>query len=132
LPGTAVFVIGRSSPPQSTKLPPVTRKRKLDSTASYPDDNHSETPNIPPLEYQQQPRQKASKTSHTDTIQQQELDADLPATPQTLTSDKPMDSDDEFGSVVSSEELGDEMSSSVDFGAGGMSRLVGYEASSRH
>lgn len=47
------------------------------------------------------------------------MDAALPATPQTLTSDKPMDSDDDFNSVASSMELGEEMSSSVDFGAAG-------------
>lgn len=49
------------------------------------------------------------------------MEAALPATPQTLTSDKGMDSDDDFASVASSEELGEEMSSSVDFGAEGMS-----------
>lgn len=49
------------------------------------------------------------------------MDAALPATPLTLVSDKPMDSDDDFNSVASSEEIElDEDDSSVDFGGGGM------------
>ncbi|WPH00088.1 E3 ubiquitin-protein ligase dbl4 [Acrodontium crateriforme] len=45
------------------------------------------------------------------------VDAALPATPQTLTSDAPMDSDDDFNSIASSDDLdlGDEQDSSVDF-----------------
>ncbi|KAK4548833.1 hypothetical protein LTR36_008606 [Oleoguttula mirabilis] len=87
-----------------TKTPPVTRKRKLD-TASL-----SATSQPPP-----EPKRKASKTTHKDSIAQ--VEAALPATPQTLTSDKGMDSDDDFASVASSMELGEELSSSVDFGA---------------
>lgn len=61
-----------------------------------------------------EPKRKASKTTHADHITQ--VEAGLPATPQTL-SDKPMDSDDDFNSMASSVDLGEEMSSSVDFGA---------------
>jgi len=47
------------------------------------------------------------------------VDAALPATPQTLSSDRPMDSDDEVNSVISSEDLGGDADSSVgDFGGG--------------
>ena len=47
------------------------------------------------------------------------MEAALPATPQTLVSDKPMDSDDEVNSVISSEDIGGDADSSVgDFGAG--------------
>lgn len=48
--------------------------------------------------------------------------AALPATPQTLSSDKPMDSDDDLNSVASSGMLGEAMDdSSVDFDAAGES-----------
>ncbi|KAK4892301.1 hypothetical protein LTR27_009135 [Elasticomyces elasticus] len=46
------------------------------------------------------------------------IEATGPATPQTLTSDKPMDSDnDDFNSVASSVDMGEDMNSSVDFDA---------------
>jgi len=51
-----------------------------------------------------------------------QVEAALPATPQTL-SDKPMDSDDDFNSIASSDGLGEDMSSSVEFGAAGMEDL---------
>jgi hypothetical protein len=58
---------------------------------------------------------KASKTS----AKQKVIEQVGPATPQTLVSDKPMDSDDEVGSVVSSEDFGGDADSSVgDFGGG--------------
>lgn len=50
------------------------------------------------------------------------MDAALPATPQTLASDKDiMDSDDEVQSLASSGDIGmmDDEDSSVDFGADG-------------
>ena len=81
-----------------SKTPP-TRKRKLDNTTT------------PATASQESlPARKASKTKHADGEQ---LDAALPATPQTLGSDKPMDSDDEFNSAVSSDDLGGDDDSSV-------------------
>lgn len=68
---------------------------------------------------------KASKTAHTDSAQL--VDAALPATPQTLASDKPMDSDDDFNSQVSSEDMDldlNDADSSVDFGAAGEFTLL--------
>lgn len=49
-----------------------------------------------------------------------EAEAALPATPQTLQSDKPMDSDDDVNSVMSGSDdgFGEDQDSSVDFGAG--------------
>lgn len=48
------------------------------------------------------------------------VDAALPATPQTLASDKQMDSDDDFNSIASSQDLElNDADSSVDFGAAG-------------
>lgn len=48
------------------------------------------------------------------------MDAALPATPQTLASDKQMDSDDDFNSIASSQDLElNDADSSVDFGAAG-------------
>jgi hypothetical protein len=67
-----------------------------------------------------EPRRKASKGSHKH--KDTEVDAQLPATPQTL--DKGMESDDDFNSVASSMDLGEEMSSSVDFGAAGMCDML--------
>jgi hypothetical protein len=63
------------------------------------------------------PPLKSLKPTHPD----HSLDeAVLPATPLTLVSDKPMDSDDDFNSIASSDALEiDEDNSSVDFGAGG-------------
>jgi len=40
-----------------------------------------------------------------------------------------MDSDDDFNSVASSEELGEEMSSSVDFGVAGTWAIIGFGSS---
>ena len=78
---------------------PSTRKRKLDNTAT------------PPAASQESlPARKASKTKHADSGH---LEAALPATPQTLGSDKPMDSDEEFNSAVSSDEFGVDDDSSV-------------------
>ncbi|KAK1061334.1 hypothetical protein LTR33_012727, partial [Friedmanniomyces endolithicus] len=71
---------------------PPTRKRKLDQTAS------TISATSPPKRHQ------------VEDLTQEE--AELPATPQTLTSDKGMDSDDDFNSVASSMDLGEEMSSS--------------------
>ncbi|KAK1093288.1 hypothetical protein LTR48_002643 [Friedmanniomyces endolithicus] len=76
---------------------PPTRKRKLDQTTSI------SNATSPPKRHQ------------VEDLTREE--AELPATPQTLTSDKGMDSDDDFNSVASSMDLGEEMSSSVDFGA---------------
>ena len=78
---------------------PPTRKRKLDQTTSI------SNATSPPKRHQ------------VEDLTREE--AELPATPQTLTSDKGMDSDDDFNSVASSMDLGEEMSSSVDFGAAG-------------
>ena len=49
-----------------------------------------------------------------------EAEAALPATPQTLLSDRLMDSDDDMHSVLSGSDDGfdDDQDSSVDFGAG--------------
>jgi hypothetical protein len=90
-----------------SKTPPGTRKRKLDHPTSL-------SPEV--VQPGNEPKRKASKTTHADHITQ--VEAGLPATPQTL-SDKPMDSDDDFNSMASSVDLGEEMSSSVDFGAAG-------------
>ncbi|KAK4556005.1 hypothetical protein LTR86_006701 [Recurvomyces mirabilis] len=87
-------------------MPIATRKRKADSTTASAD-----TASEP-----QRKVSKVSKALQKDSISQEQ--AALPATPQTLTSDKGMDSDDDFNSVASSMDLGEEMSSSVDFGAG--------------
>lgn len=60
-------------------------------------------------------KKKATKTTHKDT---EHIDAALPATPQTLSSDKAMDSDDDINSVISSDDLAGDGDSSVgDFGA---------------
>ena len=83
---------------------PSTRKRKLDNTTV------TTTPS-----QDSQPARKASKTTHKDVEQ---VEAALPATPQTLGSDKPMDSDDDFNSIVSSDDIGGDDDSSVDLGAG--------------
>lgn len=57
------------------------------------------------------------------------MEAALPATPQTLGSDKPMDSEDEVNSVVSSVDMGmDDDDSSVDFGAGMFCSLSALKA----
>ena len=91
---------------RSATTPPATRKRKLDTESTIL------TTDLV------QPKTKASKLSPLPgdiAI----LEAALPATPQTLTSDKAMDSDDDFNSVASSEGVGEDMSSSVDFGANG-------------
>ncbi len=52
------------------------------------------------------------------------MEAALPATPQTLASDKPMDSDDEVNSVASSVDVEMDDDSSVDFGAGKFESLL--------
>jgi len=97
-----------------TKTPPGTRKRKLDHPTSLSPDV------VQPIN---EPKRKASKTTHAEHITQ--VEAKLPATPQTL-SDKPMDSDDDFNSMASSMDLGEEMSSSVDFDADGITRPPMY------
>ena len=96
----------RTEEPQGvTKTPPSSRKRKLGSTAVSSANTSTDS----------LPVRKASKTSYK-TADLEE--AALPATPQTLTSDKPMDSDDEVNSLISSEDIGGDDNSSVDFGAG--------------
>ena len=71
-------------------------------------------------------KKKATKTKHKDVEQ---VDAALPATPQTLSSDKPMDSDDEVNSVISSDDLAGDADSSVgDFGAGSQHSLVSCDS----
>ena len=88
-----------------TKTPPNTRKRKLDSTTA-----------AGTLSQDSLPTTKASKTKHQKDLEQEE--AALPATPQTLASEKPMDSEDEVNSVASSVDVEMDEDSSVDFGAG--------------
>jgi hypothetical protein len=89
--------------------PPSSKKRKLDTTASATSRRDSQDKSHPPL--------KSLKASHQDNILDEAV---LPATPLTLVSDKPMDSDDDFNSIASSDALEiDEDNSSVDFGAGG-------------
>ncbi|GAB7347581.1 hypothetical protein MBLNU459_g4464t3 [Dothideomycetes sp. NU459] len=63
------------------------------------------------------PQTRATKKLHI--AAEADAAADLPATPQTLGSDKPMDSDDDFNSVMSGSDMGfgDDQDSSVDFGA---------------
>jgi ariadne-1 len=93
----------------------LTKKRKLDTSISTP---HHTTD----LRDDSQPQSKSIKTSHKE--EGVLLDAALPATPQTLASDKgPMDSEDDLNSVVSSEDIAmdDDADSSVDFGADGTS-----------
>lgn len=62
-----------------------------------------------------------SKKEHKGLIAESE--AALPATPQTLVSDRNMDSDDEVNSFGSGSEdgFGEDQDSSVDFGAGTIS-----------
>lgn len=94
----------------ATTTPPVTRKRKLDNSSIAPASKES---------LSLQPKRKASKTSNKGSIEAAE--AALPATPQTLASDKQMDSDDDFNSVMSGSDDGfgdDDQDSSVDFGGG--------------
>lgn len=86
------------------KTPPTTRKRKLDITNTATSTSQDS-----------QPRRKASKTKHKEI---ENVEAALPATPQTLSSDRPMDSDDDFASVASSQDFDAGEDSSVDFGAG--------------
>lgn len=98
-----------SSRSRTVTIPPPTRKRKLDP-ATAPLENSPDSLS----------QRKASKTAHTDSAQL--VDAALPATPQTLASDKPMDSDDDFNSQISSEDMDldfNDADSSVDFGAAG-------------
>ena len=83
----------------------ATLKRKLDNAGTTTSASQDS-----------QPTRKASKTKHKSI---EEAEAALPATPQTLASDKLMDSDDEFNSVVSSDDIGGDGDSSVgDFGTG--------------
>jgi hypothetical protein len=104
------FVIKTRQPLAVFNTPPTTRKRKLDNTTTNP----LSTPASPARE--SEPVRKASKTIHRKSVEQ--VDAALPATPQTLSSDKPMDSDDEINSVMSSDDVADGDSSVGDFGAG--------------
>ena len=74
---------------------------------------------------QPEPLRKASKISHSKDKEGVLVDAALPATPQTLASDKQMDSDDDFNSIASSQDLElNDADSSVDFGAAGEHIIV--------
>ncbi|UJO21663.1 E3 ubiquitin-protein ligase dbl4 [Fulvia fulva] len=91
-----------------------TRKRKLDITIAA--DTLAATTATPSTK--SEPQRKASKTSHHKDKEGVLVDAALPATPQTLASDKQMDSDDDFNSIASSQDLElNDADSSVDFGA---------------
>lgn len=101
------FVIGeaaRNQPSATTPPSTETKKRKASTTSSTA---------------ASQPQRKSSKASHHTPQEAGLQDAALPATPLTLASDKPMDSDDDFGSVVSSDDIDVDGDSSVDFGAAG-------------
>lgn len=108
-PRNGSFVPDEAAVAPVTKTPPITRKRKLDldtpTAASASSQDSSSAP----------PARKATKTKHKEL---ELVEAALPATPQTLGSDKPMDSEDEVNSVVSSVDMGMDDDSSVDFGAG--------------
>ncbi|TKA30353.1 hypothetical protein B0A50_02580 [Salinomyces thailandicus] len=108
----AAFVGDEAAEPV-TKTPPSTRKRKLVDSIT------TSATSQPPATIEL-PKRKASKTT-TASVHDANADAEqaaLPATPQTLSSDKPMDSDDDLNSVASSGMLGEAMDdSSVDFDA---------------
>lgn len=90
-------------------MPPATTRKRKSSTSQTTDAD--------------EPDRKTSKTLHPTTKEPDPVDTRLPATPETLGL---MESDDDFNSVASSMDLGDDdQDSSVDFGADGAYESLG-------